>query len=133
MRITLLLTLTFHLLSGVFWAGSTFAMARTAAAAADRLFWPQMGAAAVAIMTGGYLWHLLHTSFGIQEQVLALGAPGAILAAATQATLCGPALRQLKRADDKGRHLQARLAFGHRVAAALLALTVICMAVARYI
>src|SRR5215467_947734 len=133
MRITLLLTLTLHLLSGVFWAGSTFAMARTAAASADRLFWPQIGAAAVAIITGGYMWHLLHPSFGAQEQVLALGALSAILAVSAQAALCGPALQQLKRADDKGGHLQARVALGQRVVAGLLALTVICMAVARHI
>src|SRR5262245_59427018 len=133
MRITLLLTLTLHLLSGVFWAGSTFTMARTAAASADRLFWLHIGAAAVAIVTGGSMWHLLHPSFGIQEQVLALGALGAILGVAAQAALCGPALRQLKRADNKGGQLQARVALGQRVAAGLLALTVICMTVARYI
>jgi len=133
MRITLLLTLTLHLLSGVFWAGSTFAMARTAAASADRLFWPQIGAAAVAIITGGYMWHLLHPSFGIQEQVLALGALGAILAVSAQAALCGPALRQLKPADDKGGSLQSRVALGQRIAAGLLALTVVSMAAARYI
>jgi hypothetical protein len=133
MRMTLLLTLTLHLLSGVFWAGSTFAMARTAAASPDRLFWPQMGAATVAIIAGGYLWHLLHPSFGTQEQVLALGALAAILAVTAQAVLCGPALRQLKRLDDKGGRLHARVALGQRIASGLLALTVICMAVARYI
>src|SRR5215472_3099097 len=130
MRITLLLTLVLHLLSGVFWAGSTFALARTAAASADRLFWPQIVAAAGAIVTGGYLWHLLHSSFGTQEQILALGA---FLALSAQAALCGPALQQLKRAEHKGGQLQARVTLGQRVAAGLLALTVICMAVARYI
>ena len=133
MPIILLLTLTLHLLAGVFWAGSTFTLARTAAASADRLFWPQIVAAAGAIVTGGYLWHLLHSSFDTQEQVLALGALGAILAVGAQAALCGPALQQLKRAEHKGGQLQARVTLGQRVAAGLLALTVICMAVARYI
>ena len=133
MQATFLLTLTLHLLSGVFWAGSTFAMARTAAASADRLFWPQIGASAVAIMTGGYLWHLLHPAFGSQERILALGALCAILAVSAQAALCGPALGQLKRADHGALQFQARAALGHRVAAGLLAVTVICMAVARYI
>jgi len=133
MHTSFLLTLTLHLLSGVFWAGSTFALARTAAASADRLFGPQIGAATVAIMTGGYLWHLLHPVFGSQEHILALGALCAILAVSAQAALCGPALRQLKRADHEAPQFQARAALGHRVAAGLLAVTVICMAVARYI
>jgi hypothetical protein len=133
MQITLLLTLTFHLLAGVFWAGSTFTLARTAAASADRLFWPQIVAAAGAIVTGGYLWYLLHSSFGAQEQVLALGALCAVLAVGAQAVLCGPALQQLKRAEQKSGQLQARMTLGQRVAAGLLASTVICMAVARYI
>jgi hypothetical protein len=133
MQITLPMTLTLHLLAGVFWAGSTFALARTAAASADLLFWPQIVAAAGAIVTGGYLWRLLHPSFGTQEQVLALGALCAILAVGAQVALCGPALQQLERAEQKGGQLQARVTLGQRVAAGLLALTVICMAVARYI
>src|SRR5215831_17532014 len=133
MQVTHLVTQVLHIGSGVFWAGSTFALARTATSA-DPLFRPQMGAALVAIVSGGYLWHLLHPSgFGTQEQVLALGALSAILAVSTQAALCGPALRQIKRVDDKGGQLQSRVALGQRVAAGLLALTVICMAVARYI
>ena len=133
MQITLLLTLSLLLLSGVFWAGSTFTLARTAAASADQLFWPQIVAAGGAIVTGGYLWYLLHSGIGTQEQVLALGALCAILALGAQAVLCGPALQQLKRAEHKGGQLQARVTLGQRVAAGLLTLTVICMAVARYI
>ena len=133
MQITLPLTLALHLLASVFWAGSTFTLARTAAASADRLFWPQIVAAAGAIVTGGYPWYLLHSSFGTQEQVLALGALCAILAVGAQVALCGPALQQLKPAEHKGGQLQARVTLGQRTAASLLALTVICMAVARYI
>jgi hypothetical protein len=85
MQITLLVTSVLHILSGVFWAGSTFALARTGAATADRLFRPQMGAAVVVVITGGVLWHLLHPSgFSTMEQVLALGALGAVLAASVQ-------------------------------------------------
>ena len=100
MPIILLLTLTLHLLAGVFWAGSTFTLARTAAASADQLFWPQIVAAGGAIVTGGYLWYLLHSSFGTQEQVLALGALCAILALGAQAALCGPALQQNKKVGN---------------------------------
>ena len=133
MEITLVVTLVLHFLSGVFWAGSTFALARTEAATADQLFRPQMGAAVVTVITGGVLWYLLHPSgFGTMEQVLALGTLGAILAAGAQGALCGPALRQLARAGGKDMRLQTQVALGHRIAAGLLALTVICMAAARY-
>jgi hypothetical protein len=133
MQITLLVTLVFHILAGVFWAGTTFALARIGAVSADQLFRPQMGAAVVVLITGGVLWHLLHSSgFGIQEQVLALGALAAVVAAGVQGALCGPALRRLAKAGGKDPQLQARVALGQRIAAGLLALTVICMAAARY-
>ena len=131
MQSTLLATSVLHILSGVFWAGSTFAVARTGSVSADRLFRPQMGAAAVAIVTGGVLWYLVHRSgFGAQERILALGAVAAVLAAAAQAALCGSALLQIEGAG--GTRPQARVALGHRIAAGLLGLTVICMAAARY-
>ena len=130
MQITLLVTLVLHILSGVFWAGSTFALARTGAMTADQLFRPQMGAAVVAVITGGVLWHLLHPSgFGTMEQIIALGALAAVLAAGAQGVLCGPALR---RAGGKDARSQTRMALGQRIAAGLLTLTVICMAAARY-
>jgi F0F1-type ATP synthase membrane subunit c/vacuolar-type H+-ATPase subunit K len=133
MQITLLVTSVLHILSGVFWAGSTFALARTGAGGADQLFRPQMGAALVAVITGGVLWHLLHpSSFGTPEQVLALGALAAVLAAGVQGALCGRALRELARNSEKDAHSKTQVALGHRIAAALLVLTVICMAAARY-
>jgi uncharacterized membrane protein len=134
MRTTLLVTLVLHILSGVFWAGSTFALARTRAASAERLFRPQMGAAAVAIITGGLLWYLLHPSgFGPQERVLALGALAAVLAACVQGVWCGAALHRLAGPAGYNAQSQGRIALGHQIAALLLALTVICMAAARYI
>ena len=133
MQITLV-TLVLHILSGVFWAGSTFALARTGAATADQLFRPQMGAAVVAVITGGVLWHLLHPSgFSTMEQVLALGALGAVLAASAQGALCGRALRQLARNGEEDRQSKMQVILGQRIAAGLLALTVICMAAARYV
>src|SRR5258708_6091596 len=85
MQAILIVTLVLHVLSGVFWAGSTFALARTGGNLAERLFRPQMGAATVAIVTGGVLGFLLHRSTpGIQEYLLAIGALFALLAAAVQ-------------------------------------------------
>src|SRR5215813_12650804 len=123
MQVTLLVTQVLHIGSGVFWAGSTFALARTGATSADLLFRPQMGAALVAIASGGYLWHLLHPSgFGRQEQVLTLGALCAILAAGVQALLCGPALHQLASTPDHDARSQGRVVVGERIAALLLTL-----------
>jgi hypothetical protein len=46
--------------------------------------------------------------------------------------MCGPALRQLAKAGGQDPSSQAWVALGHRIAGGLLALTVICMAAARY-
>jgi hypothetical protein len=133
MQPTLLVIQALHILSGVFWAGSTFALARSRATSADELFRPQMGAAVVAVVTGGGLWHLLHPSgFGTQELVLALGALAAVLAVGVQGAMCGPDLRQLATASAASTRLMGKVTLGHRIAAGLLALTVICMATARY-
>jgi hypothetical protein len=133
---TLLVTQVLHVLSGVFWAGSTLALARSRAASAGELFRPQMGAATVTVITGGVLTYLLHFpgSGGLQERILELGALAAVLAAAVQGALCGSALRQLAAAggtNNKGS--QGRVILGHQIAAGLLALTVTCMAGARYV
>jgi hypothetical protein len=132
MQTILMFTVAVHVLSGIFWAGSTFVLARVGTVAARQLVRPQLGATTFAVLTGGILWRLVHQhSFQLQEQILALGAGCAILAAAVQ----GAAAARLHWA-------QANVAeapssdFGtapHRVAAALLAVTVICMASARYV
>ena len=86
MRTTLIATLVLHILSGVFWAGTTFALARMAGNQTDLFFRPQMGAAAVAVATGGLLWFLLHSGpLGMQGHILALGALCALLAVASKA------------------------------------------------
>ena len=134
MQILLIVTLVLHVLTGVFWAGTTFTLALTVGAHADRLFRPQMAAAVLVVLTGGLLWHLAHESaFGPAEQLLAVGAICAIAAAGVQGMSTGPALR--KRATGEGAELpslRARVATGQRVAAGLLTITIICMAAAQY-
>jgi hypothetical protein len=134
MQVTLIVTLVLHVLSGVFWAGTTFALARTAGNQADRFFRPQMGAAAVVVATGGLLWFLLHHGpLGLQGHILAIGALCAFLAAAIQGMVSGSALRQLSTPEEsEGSRLRHRVARSQRIAAALLAVTVTCMAAARY-
>src|SRR5215475_5751883 len=70
----IVIALAAHVLSAVFWAGSTFTLARLSGLGGERLVLPQAGAAVVAILTGGYLWHSLHgADLGPFEQVLLSG------------------------------------------------------------
>ena len=134
MRATLIVTLVLHFLSGVFWAGTTFALARTGANQTDQFFRPQMGAAVIVVATGGLLWYLVHPgSFGTTEQILAVGVFCAFVAAGVQGISGGSALRKLSIAgESEASRLRHRVATGQRVASAFLMLTVTCMAVARY-
>ncbi|EJC75208.1 hypothetical protein Rleg10DRAFT_3785 [Rhizobium leguminosarum bv. trifolii WSM2012] len=134
MQLSLIIALSVHILAATFWAGSTFALARTAGRGSEKLFVSQLFAAAIAIAAGGYLWHTLHEgSFGTAEQLLGTGAVAAILALGIQATVVGCALRQLSKAggDDDG-SVQPGVAFAQRGAAILLAIAAVTMAAARY-
>ena len=115
MMIVLMLAIAVHVLSGVFWAGTTFALAREQGLGVRSLRKPQLGSAAVAVLSGALLGHLAHPgAFGGAERVLVLGAAAALLAAAIQVfNIRGPATAQ-------------------RIAAALLAASVLCMVLARY-
>ena len=134
MRATLIVTLVLHFLSGVFWAGTTFALARAGANQTDQFFRPQMGAAVIVVATGGLLWYLVHPgSFGTTEQILAVGVFCAFIAAGVQGVSGGSALRKLSiGGESEASRLRHRVATGQRVAAAFLMITVTCMAVARY-
>jgi hypothetical protein len=113
MQTSLVLMLVLHVLSGVFWAGSTFTVA-LAGVGAEGLLRPQLGAAVTAVVTGAVLWHLVHSgSPGRTEYILLAGAVAALAAAGVQVLFRGRVIWQ-------------------RLAAALLAVTVICMAAARY-
>lgn len=117
MPIGIIAMIALHVLAGVFWAGSTFTLARTGGAGADALFRSQMGAALLALLTGAGMWHVLHeASFGAAEKVLMTGAIAAVIAAGVQGAL---------------RHKQPVMA--QRLAAGLLAITVVCMVVSRYV
>jgi len=129
MHSIIVICLALHVLSSVFWAGSTFTLARTQALLAERLFKPQMGAAAAAVITGVVLWHTLHKGgFGTPEQILAAGAACAIIAALIQGVSKGLSSRKA----DSGQATRL-IVIGQRAAAALLAVTVVCMAVAKYV
>jgi uncharacterized membrane protein len=132
MQIALIIALSLHVLSSVFWAGSSFTLARTGGAGGEKLFRPQMGAALVAILSGAYLGHSVHEgSFGTAEKILAAGALAALIAAGVQAAVGGPAIHRLRGgiADEAAR---SRLVTAQRIAAALLAIAAVCMGAARY-
>jgi hypothetical protein len=134
MPVTSIITVSAHVLAAVFWAGTTFTLARTAGSEAPRLFGPQLGSAAVAIASGGYLWNLTHAGrFEVAEMVLAAGALAAVLALILQAGLGGTALAALRGARISAELAQNRVALSQRAAAGLLTVTVICMVVARYV
>jgi hypothetical protein len=120
-----------HVLPAVFWAGSTFVLARTAGAGAERLAAPQLGAAGGAIVAGAVLWGLAHrTGFGPMEQTLAVGAVAALSAVAIQASAL-PAVRRVGASTDTT-SARRRVALSQRLAAGLLIVAVLCMSIARY-
>ena len=131
MPLAVLIALSLHALAAVFWVGTTFTLARTGGIGGERLFRPQMGAATLAVLTGSYVWHLLHEgSFGPSEQVLAVGVVAALIAAGVQGALAGPASRRLRAGHDEAA-ARSRLALAQRVTAVLLAVTLVCMVIAR--
>jgi len=50
MQIALIVALSLHILSSVFWAGTSFVLARTGGIGGEQLFRPQMGAAVIAVV-----------------------------------------------------------------------------------
>ena len=133
MQIALIIALSLHVLSSVFWAGSSFTLARTGGIGGELLFRPQMGAALIAVLTGGYLGHLVHEGiFGTAEQILAVGAVAALVAAGVQGAIGGRAIRSLRRGTADEVAARSRLATAQRIAAGLLAVTAVCMGAARY-
>ena len=133
MQTVLIIALSLHILAAVFWAGTTFVLARLGGIGASRLQTPMLGAAIVTILTGGYLWHAVHgTAFGTPEKVLAIGIACALLAFVVQVGAGARTRWQLTRGTLPEAAAQARMGLVARVAAGLLAITVICMAAARY-
>jgi hypothetical protein len=130
MHIALILIISLHVLSGVFWAGTTFAVARSDASLALRLFRPQMGAASLAIITGILLWFYLYRGLaGAAAKTLGVGVLAALAAAAVQ----GVSGRLLRRPQGAAAAPPSSgVTTAQRFAAALLGITVACMAAARF-
>ena len=133
MQTILIIALSLHVLAAVFWAGGTFVLARLGGVGGPRLRAPMLGAAVMTILTGGYLWHAGHgAAFGRPEKVLVVGIACALLAFIVQVGVGARTRWQLARGALPEAAAQARMAVVARLAAGLLAITVICMAAARY-
>lgn len=129
----IVVALSLHVLSATFWAGSTFALARMVGKGSELLFAPQLGAAAVAVATGAYLWLTLHDGpFGISEQLLTAGALCALVAPATQAVVVGGAIKKMLRHGSHDAKARSRVVVAQRFAALLSAVATAAMAPARY-
>ena len=134
MPYALIIVAALHVLATVFWAGTTFALARTGGAAAERLFRPQLAAAVLACLSGGYLGHTLHGhALGRPEQVLIAAAAASVIALLVQVSIVGDAMRTLRDGAREHAGARAQATVGHRVAAGLLGLAALGMAVARYL
>jgi len=126
------LALCLHVLAGVFWAGSTMALAAIPNAS-RRFFAAQMAAALLVVCAGTYLWHTLHEgAWGAAERMLAAGAVSAVVAMLLQGVFIGTAIGKAARSDGQQALLGARIRNTHRVAAALLAIAATAMAAARF-
>ncbi|MFC4765003.1 hypothetical protein [Dyella koreensis] len=133
MQQVLMLVLSLHILSTIFWAGSTFTLARLGGTGAERLFRPQMIAATVAILSGGTMGHLVHSgALGRGELLLVAGALCSVLALLVQGFLVGPILKRLQPDNPDEAIARSRATRAHRMAAVLLALAAVLMATARY-
>ncbi len=134
MSALVIIILSLHALAAVYWAGSTFILAGDPHLSAVKLFRPLRGAAVIVVLTGAYLWHLLHEGgFGPVEQILAIGALCAVAAAGVQGALIGGARRRLASGEIADAEAVRRIGLGERIAAALLAVALICMVSARYV
>lgn len=133
MQPALVIAISLHILAATFWAGSTFACARMAGNGGQQLFAPQLAAAAVAVLSGAYLWKTLHEgSFGTTEQLLGAGAVAAIVALVVQLTVVRRALAGLRTSSGDDAKARSQFAAGYRGAAILLAIAVLAMAASRY-
>ncbi|WP_250625445.1 hypothetical protein [Pinirhizobacter soli] len=118
-----------HVVTGVFWAGSSFVLARMGGLLVEKLAFPQFGAGVATLCLGMATWFLalrgLPPTPGFH--VLGIGAACAVLALIVQASAL-PAVKTLKGAQGDSSPQQRRVLISQRAAAGLLLLAVLAMA-----
>ena len=129
MQWIVIVLIVLHVVTGVFWAGTSFVLARTGGLLVEKLAFPQFGAGVATLCMGLATWLLalrgLPPTPGFH--VLGMGAACAVLALIVQASAL-PAVKTLKVAQGGPSPLQRRVLISQRVAAGLLLLTVLAMA-----
>jgi hypothetical protein len=134
MQPLLIIILSLHALAGVYWAGTTFALAKNGGEGAAQLFRPQMAAAVLAVLTGVYLWNqMVQGTFDLGDKVLGAGVLCAAIAAGVQGAIGGRAIRRLGGGAGGEAQNRSAIALSQRIAAGLLGLTVISMVASRYV
>ncbi|WP_394782099.1 hypothetical protein [Undibacterium sp.] len=132
MQYAIVLAICLHVLSAIFWAGSTMYVSASGNSPGMPLFLRQMLAAAIAVLSGTFLWHTVHGAvFQATERVLAVGGVCALLALVIQAGIAGPAIRKMGKAAEVEK-LQARTLASFRFASLLLVVTAFAMAASKY-
>jgi hypothetical protein len=130
----LIIVLSLHVLAATFWAGTTFALARTQGVGGRQLFRPQMGAAVITFLAGAYVWHQLHeAAFGRAERVLVVGVLFALAAAGVQGAMTGRALRRQHRGELTEAEAAQRTTLSQRIASGFLMVTIVTMVAARFL
>jgi hypothetical protein len=133
MAILQMVLIVLHVVPAVFWAGSTFALAREPMMGDLALGRAQAGAAGVVILMGIVLM-VIHYDIapGAQEWDLGIGALCAIVAVGVQQGMAWPARRKLAQGTGDAAANRQRAMMGQRLTSALLAVTVIAMVIWRY-
>ena len=128
-QVTLIILQVLHVLSGVFWAGSTFALARMSGNQSGQLFRPQMGAASLAILTGGLLWFLLHRGSEDFRSMFSASALSSPFSPPASKALAARGTAPLPRDASDRRGVDRHAILDQRLAAACLVVTVTCIGV----
>ena len=133
MNILMMILIVLHVIPGVYWAGTTFALARDPMIGDALLGRAQAGAAGLVIVMGIVLMAIHYDlPAGAAQWDLGIGALCALIAAGVQHGIAWPARRRLAAGTgDKAANAQ-RAALGQRVAALLLVVTVVSMVIWRF-
>jgi hypothetical protein len=133
MAIWQMILIVLHAVPGVFWAGTTFALARNPMMGDLDLGKAQAGAAGVVIVMGIILMAIHYDiAPGAQDWALGIGALCALIAAGVQHGLAWPARRRIVQGNGDDATNRQRAMIGQRMAALLLVVTVIAMVTWRY-
>lgn len=134
MATLMIILVILHVVPGVYWAGSTFVMARSPMMGDAVLARSQAGAAGLAILVGIILMAIHYDiAPGAPDWDLGIGALCAIAAAGVQHGVAWRARRQLAAGIGDAAANSRRAAMGQRLAALLLVITVAAMVTWRYV